>query len=248
MSRLVRGARAMSIMGEVNQDDKSLQADITKLVHICECVADEFEDFVKAIFISPANIIQSPLSMLDKVKIFVSIDPSVDMEPSDVTIEDLLHFYVKDEYPELGDYELEVSYKSPEVGSMLCLYSSDRLKRLDEIQFTDKELIMLSSLLEDTRIMVAVPTIWDEYKCKHFILYIASSDIHFEIIDSLYDFEQKYGIRVSESTEEDVYTATPVIGLERLPYNIPYKILGKKDLDLQRIDTILKENDKKSHI
>ena len=37
--------------------------------------------------------------------------------------------------------------------------------------------------------------------------------------------------------------AVPVIGFDKLPYDIPYEYIYRDDLDLQRIETLLKEQE-----
>lgn len=239
MGDFIAGARAATIMGEMNQGDKSLQADISKLIFIAKSVAEEFGEFIRDIFISPATIIQTPLNQISDIEIFVSVDYSVDMEPKEFSIEEFVKYYVKEEYPILKDFTVSVNHQSPKVGNYLSLYTSDKDKRIKDIIFTDKELLMFDKLLSDQKIMVEIPLTWDDYRCKCMLLHIGDSSDLFTYVTGLEDSEKMYGINLKEAVHKDEYTVAPIVGFDKLPYELPYRFLTRSDLNLQRLEALL---------
>lgn len=243
MSMFDEAMRSMTYADEIGQDNKVLCADISKLTFIAKSIKSEYGDIVKGVYITPANIIQTPFEKLGEVEILIHVDYSVDAMPSDIPIHEFCSYYLKSEYKELKVSDIKVVDNFPKAGSYLCIYTENDLFLPDLLEFTDEEILMLSKLLSEERFMVEICKGWNNERSHTFLIHVQKQEEYLTLVNCIPYFGDWYGIPFTEATSKSKFVAVPVIGFDKLPYDIPYEYIYRDDLDLQRIETLLKEQE-----
>lgn len=242
MSMFDEAMRSMTYADEIGQGNKVLCADISKLIFIAKSIKGEYGDLIKGVYITPANIIQTPFEKLDDVEILIHIDYSVNAEPSDIPIYQFCSYYLKSEYKELKVADIKVTDKFPEKGSYLCLYTDNELFLPNELEFSDEEILMLNKMLSEPRFMVEICKGWVNEKCHTFLIHVQKQEEYLTLVNCIPYFKDWYGVSFTEASTRSKFVAVPVIGFDKLPYEIPYEYIYHEDLDMQRIETLLKES------
>ena len=237
MSKFDMAMRTLTYTEEIGQDDLSLCADLSKLVFIANSIVREYGDMIVGIYVSPANIIQTALEKLGKIEILIHVNYSVDAEPKEFNIKDFCEYYLKEEYPELTVSRVSVTDTPPRIGSYLCLYTNSELAYPSEADFTDEELVMLSKILKETRFMIEISKDWNNVKHHVFLIHVQKTEEYMMLVSCIPKFKSWYGVHFTEPND---FILVPATGFNKLPYELPYDYIYAEDLDLQRLEEILK--------
>lgn len=232
--------------GEV-QLDAGHKADIGKLVNIFNMILDEFTA-IESIYVTPTTIMESDLSEVGQITFIVRINMDVtDDEYNYYAAEfaGLVDSYISDEYPYFsGKYMLsEIAYGS-DIGRQSYMVLAHRKKLVPwQITLMNNELLALNILLQNKDFVIDIPNTWELDVAKTILIHVRDINAVMELYKHMSMSESIYGIKFVQPGSNDLYSYIPVIGMNDVPYGLPYTRIEHAHLDFQRLEELLKPED-----
>lgn len=246
MNDLLRAATAGSMGTQVQQDDKDLVADVTKLMSLMELLIDTFNDFIIEIHVVPMNIIQLKTSELKYMGFYIVYNGSYTNKLSEMkqTCTDMLTELVKGEFDEIDnidkiEYHMYEDWKEPS----LMLYTVFDKFTIEDLE--DNDYAFLYGLVSEFDCAVTIPKTYKFAKMKSVFLHSPSTVMITKLRKFVSSYGERYGIKVSELDNVDNSTNLAyvvMVGLKPLYYDVPYLYVDKMSFNAQRLESILKSN------